>query len=242
MEAIFQKNEETGAYEAQPGNNAAILKAELENILAGIGNQQDSQGKTTMTSVCNKVIEICNTLSSNPPEDATSVHDDLVAQVSTTNGIAFTSGQGGTKANEGSSSDNIHESYAKAADGRQKLMETTQKRLDAERERQYQQMDKMAALMGKLKELDMQKQTVGQVISVLKEGIELFSQIKEQWMKLIKFFEKVKQLIDISMAAPTEDFAAIAQTGLDRREGGKELSNLKKKTLSRVIFSLNLLW
>ena len=247
VEAIFQKNEETGAYEAQPGNNAATLKAEFENILAGIGNQQDSQWKTTMTSVCNKVIDICNMLSSNPPEDATSVHDDLVAQVSTTNGIAFTSGQGGTKANEGSSSDknpsdNIHDNYAKAADGRQKLMETTQKRLDAERERQYQQMDKMAALMGKLKELDMQKQTVGQVISVLKEGIELFSQIKEQWMKLIKFFEKVKQLIDISMAAPTEDFAAIAQTGLDRREGGKELSNLKKKTLSRVIFSLNLLW
>ena len=240
VKAIFQKNEETGAYEANPGNNAAALKTELETILAGIGNQQDSQAKTTMTSVCNKVIGICNTLSSNPPEDATSLHDDLVAQESTTNGIAFTSGQGGTGGDggdKGSSSDNIHDSYAKAADGRQTLMENTQKRLEAEKERQYQQVDKMATLMAKLKELDMEKQTVGQVILVLKEGIELFSQIKEQWMKLIKFFEKVKQLIDISMAAPTEDFAAIAQTGLDRREGGKELSNLKKKTLSRVIFS-----
>ena len=236
VKAIFQKNEETGAYEAQPCNNAATLKTELETILASIGKQQgNSQGKTTMTSVCNEVIGICDTLSSNPPEDATALYDDVVAQESTTNGIAFTSGQGGE---EGSSSDKIQDSYAKAADGRQKMMRTTQKRLDAERERQYQQMDKMAALMGKLKELDMQKQTVGQVISVLKEGILLFAQIKEQWMKLIMFFEKVKQLIDISMAAPTEDFAAIAKTGLDRREGGKELSNLKKKTLSRVIFSL----
>ena len=40
VKAIFQKNEETGVYEAQPGNNAADLKIEFETILDGIGNQQ----------------------------------------------------------------------------------------------------------------------------------------------------------------------------------------------------------
>jgi hypothetical protein len=238
LKAFFEKNEETGAYEAKLGNNAATLKTELETILAVIGNQQDSQAKTTMTIVCNKVIGMFDTLSSNPPEDATALYDDLVAQESIANGITFTSEQGGTGGDGGSSSDNIIDSYQEAAHRRQKMMEKTQKRLDADRERQYQHMDKMSTLMGKLKILNMEKQTVGQVIMVLKEGIDLFSQIKNQWMKLIKFFEKVKNLIDISMASPTEDFAAIAQTGLDRRDGGKELSNLKKKTLSRVIFSL----
>ena len=194
--------------------------------------------KTTMISVCNKVIEICDTLSSNPPEDATALYDDLVAQESTTNGIAFTSEQGGTRGNIAGGSSNIHDIYAKAADGRQKILENTQKRLEAEKERHYQQIYKMARLMGKLKDLDMQHQTVGQVILVLKEGIQLFSQIKEQWMKLVKFFEKVKTLIDKSMVAPTEDFTDIAKTGLIKLEGGKELSNLKKKTLSRVFFFL----
>ena len=240
MKAIFQKNEDTGAYEAKPGNNAATLKTEVEKILGVIANQQDFQAKTTMTSVCNKVIGICNTLSSKPQEDATALHDDLVAQESTINGINFTSGQDGTGGNKESSSDNIHDSYAKKADGHQKLLENTQRRLDKERELRYKQMEQMAILMGKLKELDMQKQTIGQVIQVLKEGIQLFSQIKEQWMKLVMFFDKVKLLIDTSLAEPTEYFMDSAQTGLDSRQGGNELSKLKKKTLSRVIFSLTI--
>ena len=175
--------------------------------------------KTTMISVCNKVIEICDTLSSNPPEDATALYDDLVAQESTTNGIAFTSEQGGTRGNIAGGSSNIHDNYAKAADGRQKILENTQKRLEAEKERHYQQIYKMARLMGKLKDLDMQHQTVGQVILVLKEGIQLFSQIKEQWMKLVKFVEKVKTLSDKSGVAPTEDFTDLAKTGLIILEG-----------------------
>ena len=241
---IFQKSAETNIYQINPNNNAAELKADFETLKGTIAGLPNCPQKTSMTDICTQAITICQTVADAPPEDATTLQGQLASHTTKANSITFPSGtnpamqqqqqQQQQQEGEKSKSDTIHESYQKAADARGEMLKRTQERLDKERERHFQQMDKMAVLSAKLQKLDMQSQTAAEVIQVLIQGIKLFGQIAVQWKKLVAFFEKVKTMIDIGMSAPTEDFANSAESGLNQKNKRGKVSNLKKKQLSRV--------
>merc|ERR1719323_1791072 len=212
---IFQKSSETNTYQINPNNNAAELKADFEALKGAIAGLPNCPQKTSMTEICTQATTICQTVADAPPEDATTLQGQLASHTTKANSITFPSGtnpamqqqqQQQQQEGEKSKSDTIHESYQKAADARGEMLKRTQERLDKERERHFQQMEKMAVLSAKLQKLDMQSKTAAEVIQVLMQGIKLFGQIAVQWKRLVAFFEKVKTMIDIGMSGPTEDF------------------------------------
>ena len=229
-------------YSLKPANNIKALKKELEDLKVKIESQPNCPEKVSMVFTCRKAITVCSELLvEDPPEDVTAQQQQVAGQVTQVKSVTFDNDdQGGD--NGGQDQDgpmDAHGRRAKEARMRDEMLKRTQERLDNERDRAYKQKEKMIELMARLTKLEGESQTAKKVIDVLIKGIALFSEISQQWMKLVAFFERIKTMIDISMTKPTEDLARQGQSGLKTRQAGRDLSNFKKKTISKVIICQN---
>ena len=239
LQANLQEEKETKTYSLNPNHNIETLKTELEKLKTELESESGCTAKTTLISSCDKAIAICSELlADDPPEDVTAQHQQLADQITEVNKVTFANqDQGNNNGGQGGQDDGkmgVHERRAKEAEMRNEMMVNTQKRLDAATDRQYKQKEKMIELMANLKQLEGESQTAAKVIGVLVKGIALFGEISKKWMNLVLFFEKVKSMIDIGMAAPVEDLAKQGESGLKTRQAGRDLSNFKTKTISKV--------
>lgn len=228
-------------YSLKPGNNIKALKKELEDLKVKIESQPNCPEKVSMVFTCQKAITVCSELLvENPPEDVTAQQQQVAGQVTQVKSVTFDNDdQGDSGGHDQDGPMDAHGRRAKEARMRDEMLKRTQERLDNERDRAYKQKEKMIELMARLTKLEGESQTAKKVIDVLIKGIALFSEISQQWMKLVAFFERIKTMIDISMTKPTEDLARQGQSGLKTRQAGRDLSNFKKKTISKVIICQN---
>jgi hypothetical protein len=62
--------------------------------------------------------------------------------------------------------------------------------------------------------------THGQIMEILQEGLEAFGQLKEQWNKLLMFFQAMTNLINTSLGPPLKGFVEHAgKVGQERQDG-----------------------
>ncbi len=193
-----------------------------------------------MRQVCNEAKKLCQKISSTKNIcDAGKLHSNLNELIAKANEIRV--GDKSKAANFGTNlmsgvSGGVAETYARNMSTRVQLtreeLQKTKEDLDKSKERQMENNRKMQETMLKLECMKIEESNQTQVLEVLKEGLDAFAQLKEQWTHLLLYFEKVSQMIKVCMQAPMVNFKEKAEHYRGILEEGGRLTNRQKRSLS----------
>jgi hypothetical protein len=99
-------------------------------------------------------------------------------------------------------------------------MISTEKRADEAMEKQLETSRRLQEISMTIAKFEAESATFAEVMEVLYEGLKAFGELKEQWTKLLAFFQMMTNLINTSLGPPLEGFVKHArEIGEDRKDG-----------------------
>jgi len=90
----------------------------------------------------------------------------------------------------------------------------------------FETCDRMDEVIEQLQIAKDEKIEFDKIKKVLTAGIKALGELREQWAKLVTFFQMVRNLIKVSLHGAVDKFLQYARTGEEKRIGGMTLSKL----------------
>ena len=93
--------------------------------------------------------------------------------------------------------------------------------------------NRISAALIKLNTNNFEKLDLEDIKKLLKEGIKRVAELEEQWKKLVVFFERVANIVEVAMKKAIVDFSKATDSAIQHAS----LSVFKKKTLMKLAFT-----
>ena len=122
-------------------------------------------------------------------------------------------------------------------------LQSTQEQADEALEKQLEVNRRLQENLMQLAKFTAEGKTHGEIMEVLQQGLKAFGQLKQQWTKLLLFFQSMSNLINTSLGPPLKGFVEHAnlinndlQEGFEPSEFCRELIYQPAKEAVKVIF------
>lgn len=122
-------------------------------------------------------------------------------------------------------------------------IEQTQAQLDHTRERYDKSCDKLAestarlgGVIAEIAKLDIQKIDFNKIRETLIKGIKALGELREQWTKLVMFFQMMSNIIRCSLNSSLKDFVTYAEKTKERSLNNYSVTKLKRDMIYQQAF------
>lgn len=122
-------------------------------------------------------------------------------------------------------------------------IEQSQAQLDHTRERYDMSCDKLSestaklgSIMAEIQKLDIDKINFEKIRKTLIQGIKALGELREQWTKLVMFFQMMSNIIRCSLNSSLKDFGTYAKKTQDHALKNYPITNLKKDMIYQQAF------
>ena len=97
----------------------------------------------------------------------------------------------------------------------------------------------MAEILGELAKVDLEKIDHETILATLKKGIKAMGDLREQWSKLVQFFQMLSNLVKCSLNTSLKSFVETSQSQLMLTEAGCAMSNTMRDVIFEQAFQAN---
>ena len=205
-------------------------KGMLEEVKNIITSFKGSDAKTTALEICGKGISICTEMASIAPEGEceASKEQQLIEEIAKLHEQAQTFNAKGKQVTKTTPFSQTPPGLAKAqgkksaatfaAENARVQIEETRKALDTARqmystavERFEKNKEELTEILVTLKNCDVKKIDFKTTLEILAQGLTALGKVKEQWEKMVRFFQIVSTIIKASMNTAIKSFTGTAK-------------------------------
>ena len=117
-------------------------------------------------------------------------------------------------------------------------LDNTKERYDKSCDQLVENTEKLGQIIATIAKLDIENINFQQIRETLIKGIKALGELREQWTKLVRFFEMMSNIIRCSMSTSLKDFSAMTDKTKKRRKAteGYTLTAMKKDMIYRQAF------
>ena len=108
-------------------------------------------------------------------------------------------------------------------------LDSTKERYDKSCDKLMENTEKLGKIIAEIKKLDIHKINFQQIRETLIKGIRALGELREQWTKLVRFFQTMSNIIRCSMSTSLAEFTEIAEKAEQRKE------ETERYTLTKLI-------
>ena len=236
---LFEENGKMLPEEVWPDQTAINdKKQDMEEIKARITEHQDeNEGMAAdMLELCGKTI----TFLGKEDSEKQPQQELLVGEVGRISKQMYpvlieqssSDASGGGENSGGIASQFAQGQQAKAQLLRAKL-EVTQGELEKYRDKELDNRLAMQKLLRDIEQLNLEEATQEKVIDALKDALKELAKLQEHWGKILAFFQDLANILHHKVGENFVEFDAKANSALETRNGGRQVSRLKKRHLTR---------
>ncbi|KAG7455934.1 hypothetical protein MATL_G00246260 [Megalops atlanticus] len=239
------------------------LKKQVENVQASVNKEKDCEPKKLALEICTKAIALCTQLAA---EAAKENHDDAktkellqamkglteAAQAfdtrskATTNTSAFNvkppqmsqtqSSSSGPKSAGQIATDNARFKIEQSRAQLEKVRELYDKTVENVEKTEKELTDILVTMRScEVKEIDFKT-----TIKILAQGLEAMGRVKEQWQKLVRFFQMVSNIIKTCLSSSLENFVKTGQKAVDANMKYSTRMFLKDMIYQQAFYASNI--
>lgn len=95
---------------------------------------------------------------------------------------------------------------------------------------------KLAELMGEMAKLDLKKIDFEEIKKILKRGIKALAKLREEWTKLVRFFQMMSNIIDCCLSVSLKNFVEHTETSAQRALEGYSITSFRKDLIYQQAF------
>ena len=117
-------------------------------------------------------------------------------------------------------------------------LDNTKERYDKSCDQLVENTEKLGQIIATIAKLDIENINFQQIRETLIKGIKALGELRQQWTKLVRFFEMMSNIIRCSMSTSLKDFSAMTDKAKKRRQAieGYTLTAMKKDMIYRQAF------
>lgn len=117
-------------------------------------------------------------------------------------------------------------------------LDSTKERYDNSCDKLIENTEKLGHIIATIAKLDIHKIDFQQIRETLIKGIRALGELREQWTKLVRFFQMMSNIIRCSMSTSLTDFTTMTEKAKQRKQAieGYTLSQMKKDMIYKQAF------
>ena len=117
-------------------------------------------------------------------------------------------------------------------------LDSTKERYDKACDNLIENTEKLGKIIADIAKLDIHKIDFQQIRETLIKGIRALGELREQWTKLVRFFQMMSNIIRCSMSTSLTDFTKMTEKAKQRKQAieGYSLSKMKKDMIYKQAF------
>ena len=117
-------------------------------------------------------------------------------------------------------------------------LDSTKERYDKSCDKLIENTEKLGQIIATIAKLDIQKIDFKQIRETLIKGIRALGELREQWTKLVRFFQMMSNIIRCSMSTSLTEFTEVTEKTKKRKQEieGYTLTKMKKDMIYKQAF------
>nr|XP_023696335.1 uncharacterized protein LOC111858638 [Paramormyrops kingsleyae] len=228
----------------------SFLSKQFEHINTSVASENDSEAKTKAINICTKGTNLCSELSTIAPDGKCDdgKTKEMIGGIQKllketekfdseskafTNTPAFT-----PEPPQQAKESGIKRAGEMAVENARFRIEQSRAQLEKARELQKQSLEnleknqkELTEILVTLRNCEVKEIDFNTTIKVLVEGLKAMGRVKEQWEKMVRFFQMISSIIKTSLSRSLDDFVKQSQ-----KASQKHLSYNSKKFMKDLIY------